>query len=351
MLKTDGRVRWGSVMGTNLAKVAAHAGVSLATASRVLNGGARVVSESLRARVLAAAQELQYVPNAQAQALARASNAIVGVLVHDMSDPYFSEILRGIQRVATNANRLVITSNSYRDPERELEYVRLLHAHRVDALILAGSGLDTLEYSQQMAQHIAVFTNTGGRVVLIGRHQIPGDTILPDNFGGAYQLATYFAQLGHRRIGVIAGPALLTTTHDRLEGFRCGLVAAGIVLHNHEVVTGDFSRDSGVAATHQLLTQSPDITAIFAHNDVMAVGALVALRQRGIAVPQQMTVAGFDDIPVAEDVTPALTTVRVPMVELGVHAMTMALSTTSDAFRTVQCATELVIRATSGVVA
>jgi LacI family transcriptional regulator len=338
-------------MGTNLAKVAAHAGVSLATASRVLNGGARVVTASLRARVLAAAEELQYVPNAQAQALARASNAIVGVLVHDMSDPYFSEILRGIQRVATNANRLVITSNSYRDPERELEYVRLLHAHRVDALILAGSGLDTLEYSQQMAQHIAVFTNTGGRVVLIGRHQIPGDTVLPDNFGGAYQLATYFAQLGHRRIGVIAGPALLTTTHDRLEGFRCGLVAAGIVLHNHEVVTGDFSRDSGVAATHQLLTQSPDITAIFAHNDVMAVGALVALRQRGIAVPQQMTVAGFDDIPVAEDVTPALTTVRVPMVELGVHAMTMALSTTSAAFRTVQCATELVIRASSDIVA
>jgi len=257
-------------MGTNLAKVAAHAGVSLATASRVLNGGARVVTASLRARVLAAAAELQYVPNAQAQALARASNAIVGVLVHDMSDPYFSEILRGIQRVATNANRLVITSNSYRDPERELEYVRLLHAHRVDALILAGSGLDTPEYSQHMAQHIAVFTNTGGRVVLIGRHQFPGDTVLPDNFGGAFQLATYFAQLGHRRIGVIAGPALLTTTHDRLEGFRRGLATAGIVLHDSDVVAGDFSRDSGVAATHQLLTQSPDITAIFAHNDVMA---------------------------------------------------------------------------------
>ncbi len=338
-------------MGTNLAKVAAHAGVSLATASRVLNGGARVVTASLRARVLAAADELQYVPNAQAQALARASNAIVGVLVHDMSDPYFSEILRGIQRVATKANRLVITSNSYRDPERELEYVRLLHAHRVDALILAGSGLDTLEYSQQMAHHIAVFTNTGGRVVLIGRHQIPGDTVLPDNFGGAYQLATYFAQLGHRRIGVIAGPALLTTTYDRLEGFRSGLVAAGIVLHDQDIVTGDFSRDSGVAATHQLLTQAPDITAIFAHNDVMAVGALVALRQRGISVPQQMTVAGFDDIPVAEDVTPALTTVRVPMVELGVQAMTMALSPATEGVRSVICATELVIRASSGTVA
>lgn len=337
-------------MATNLAQVAAHAGVSLATASRVLNGGARVVTEALRARVLAAAQELQYVPNAQAQALARASNAIVGVLVHDMSDPYFSEILRGIQRVATNANRLVITSNSYRDPERELEYVRLLHAHRVDALILAGSGLDTPEYSQQMAHHIAVFTNTGGRVVLIGRHQIPGDTVLPDNWGGAFQLATYFAQLGHRHIGVIAGPALLTTTHDRLEGFRSGLAAAGIVLRDRDIVTGDFSRDSGVAATHQLLTQAPDITAIFAHNDVMGVGALVALRQRGIAVPHQMTVAGFDDIPLAEDVTPALTTVRVPMVELGVHAMTMALSPASDGVRKLTCATELVIRASSGTV-
>lgn len=338
-------------MATNLAKVAARAGVSLATASRVLNGGARVVTASLRARVLAAAQELQYVPNAQAQALARASNAIVGVLVHDMSDPYFSEILRGIQRVATNANRLVITSNSYRDPDRELEYVRLLHAHRVDALILAGSGLDTSTYSQQMAHQIAIFCGSGGRVVLIGRHYVSGDTVLPDNWGGAHQLATYFAQLGHRRIGVIAGPALLTTTHDRLEGFRSGLAAAGIVLGDHDVVSGDFSRDSGVAATHQLLMQAPDITAIFAHNDVMAVGVLVALRQRGITVPQQMTVAGFDDIPVADDVTPALTTVRLPMVELGVLAMTMALEPAAEGVRSVSCATELVIRASSGTVA
>jgi LacI family transcriptional regulator len=105
--------------------------------------------------------------------------------------------------------------------------------------------------------------------------------------------------------------------------FVVAVAAAGIVLHDSDVVTGDFSRDSGVAATHQLLTQAPDITAIFAHNDVMAVGALVALRQRGIVVPQQMTVAGFDDIRRRRGCHPALTTVRVPMVELGVHAMTI----------------------------
>jgi len=139
-------------MATTLAEVAARAGVSLATASRSLNGSTRGVAEHLRARVLAAAQELGYVPNAHAQALARSSNTLVGVIIHDVSDSYFSEITRGILKVAGDAGRLVTFCNSYRDPAREMEYVRLLHAQRVAALIMAGSGLDDRAYSQAMAE-------------------------------------------------------------------------------------------------------------------------------------------------------------------------------------------------------
>ncbi|MBC8074558.1 MAG: LacI family DNA-binding transcriptional regulator, partial [Chloroflexales bacterium] len=210
-------------MATTLAEVAQRAGVSLATASRVLNGSTHGVTADLRARVLTAAQALDYVPNAHAQALARSSSAIVGVLVHDVSDPYFSEIMRGIQRVASDASRLVITCNSYRDPARELDYVRLLHGHRVEALILAGSGLDERTYSQRMASQIAAFTASGGRVAFIGRHHVLGDAVVPDNVGGARAMGHTLARLGHQRIGVIDGPALLTTSRDRIDGFRSGL--------------------------------------------------------------------------------------------------------------------------------
>ncbi len=129
-------------MPATLIDVARHAGVSLATASRVLNGSTRSVTPALRQRVLDAALALAYVANAHAQALARASTATIGVIVHDMSDPYFSEILRGVQQVTSARERLVMVCNSYRDPERELAYVTLLQSQRVEALVLAGSGLD-----------------------------------------------------------------------------------------------------------------------------------------------------------------------------------------------------------------
>src|SRR5688572_21584228 len=140
-------------MPATLAKVARRAGVSLATASRVLSDSSYGVTAELRERVQAAAEELQYVPNAHAQALARASTSTVGVLVHDVSDPYFSEITRGIQQVASEAGRLVMICNTYRDRERELAYARLLHAQRVEALIVAGAGRDDREWSERSEEH------------------------------------------------------------------------------------------------------------------------------------------------------------------------------------------------------
>jgi LacI family transcriptional regulator len=335
-------------MSTTLAAVAQRAGVSLATASRALNGGKRGVTPDLRARVLAAASELGYVPNAHAQALVRSSTALVGVIVHDVSDPYFSEITRGIQQVASDAGRLVTICNSYRDMAREMEYVRLLHAHRVEALIMAGSGLDERGYSQAMGAQLAAFAASGGRVALIGRHNLAGDAVVPDNAGGARALARLLADLGHREVGVVGGPPLVTTTRDRLEGFRGGLRERGIVLPLERVVAADFSRDGGARAAAELLDRHPGLTAIFALNDVMAVGVLAALRARGVAVPEQVALVGFDDIPLAADVTPALTTVRVPMAEMGARAMALALEPGGPELRVEHLPTELVVRASSG---
>lgn len=338
-------------MPATLADVARRAGVSLATASRVLNDSAYGVTAELRARVTAAALELQYVPNANAQALARASTSTVGVIVHDVSDPYFSELTRGIQLVGSRAGKLVMICNTYRDRERELAYIRLLHAHRVEALIIAGSGRDEREFSQKLAVQVAAFTAAGGRAVLIGRHNIAGDSVLVDNIGGGRAVAQALLGLGHRRIGVISGPPLLTATRDRFDGFRGALSEAGVELPDTQIANGDFSRDSGAAAAEELLGRSLDLTGIFALNDPMAIGALSVLRARGIAVPDTVSLIGFDDIPIARDITPALTTVRVPMVDMGAHAMELALSPDAAEWRVVQLSTQLVLRGSTAAVA
>jgi len=163
-----------------LADVARRAGVSTATVSRIINNSPKPVADALRERVLAAVAELQFVLNANAQQLARADRTAVGVIVHDVSDPYFAEITRGLQRVATDHGRLVIICNSYRDPERELAYVDLLHAHQTAAIVLAGSGYVDAPITARLDAKLRLYQSTGGRVSVIGRHEHAGDAVVPE---------------------------------------------------------------------------------------------------------------------------------------------------------------------------
>ncbi|MET0424700.1 MAG: LacI family DNA-binding transcriptional regulator, partial [Actinoplanes sp.] len=305
-----------------LADVARQAGVSTATASRIINGSAKPVADALRERVLAAVAELRYVPNAHAQMLARSHRSAVGVIVHDVSDPYFAEITRGLQRVATADNRLAIICNSFRDPERQLEYIDLLHAHQVAAIVIAGSGFLDATVSGQLDERLRAFEATGGRVAVIGRHEHTGDAVAPDNDEGGCMAGRHLIELGHTEIGVIAGPPGLTTTADRLAGFR----RAVRKLPKNRLVHADFTRDGGEAAAAALIAEHPELTAIAALNDSMAVGALAAVRSSG----RRIAVIGFDDMPIARDVTPALTTVRLPLTEMGERAMTLALGAPGD---------------------
>jgi LacI family transcriptional regulator len=327
--------------------VARRAGVSVATASRTLNG-ARPVGEAFRDQVVTAARELGYSPNPHARALAQSTDASVGVIVHDVTDPYFSEIVRGMLQASAQTERLVLICNTYRDRERELAYIAHFRAQRVKALVLAGSGLEDRAFGARMAAQINAFEATGGRAVLIGRHYAPGDAVIPDNVGGARELARTFINAGHRRIGVISGPANLTTTHDRLAGFRMGLRDSGLELDETAVVTGDFTRDGGERSVRQLLSQAPDLTGIFALNDVMAIGALSGLRRLNKRVPDEISLAGFDDIPIARDLMPSLTTVRVPMVQMGTRALALAMEPLGTGLRTEHLPTELVVRDSTG---
>ncbi len=323
-------------MSVTLADVARRARVSPATASRVISGSAKHVADPLRARVLKAVEELGYVPNAHAQSLARGQRSAVGVIVHDVSDPYFAEITRGLQRVATEHGRLLVICNSYRNPTRELEYVELLRAHQVAAIVLAGSGYHDVKVTQAFNTALRAYQQTGGRVAVIGRHQLVGDAVVPANEAGASLLRNHLYDRGHRNLGVIAGPKQLTTITDRLTGLRAAARDRGRTLPSRRIVYTDFSRDGGAAAALELVDREPGLTAIVALNDSMAVGVLAALREAGVRVPDEISVVGFDDMPIARDVTPSLTTVRLPLVEMGVRAMTLALEHADRAPATVE---------------
>ena len=172
----------------SLYDVARLAGVSIATASRVL-ANSRPVRADLRQRVLESAAALDYSTNPHARALASSHDASVGVVVHDVSDPYFSEIVRGVLDGAETSNQMVLISNTYRDVQRELDYIRRFRAQRVSALVLAGSGRLDRETEAHLNAEITNFERSGGRAVLIGRHDVAGDSVAPDNAGGARQVA------------------------------------------------------------------------------------------------------------------------------------------------------------------
>lgn len=327
--------------------VARLAGTSQATVSRALRG-ARRVREELRLSVVQAAEALDYTPNPHAQALARSADAAIGVVVHDTGDPYFVEILRGILGPAREKGRMVMVCDTRRDPDLEFEYVRHFRTQRVQALLLAGSGFEDRQFGAQMTSEISSLERSGARIALIGRHHILGDSVVPDNEGGAYQMARALVDLGHSRIGIISGPPSLTTTQDRLGGIRRALDEAGI--QDELVRSGDFTRDRGARATEELLDADPGITAIFSLNDMMAIGALSVARARGLRVPEDISIAGFDDIPIAADLWPALSTVRVPMVEMGGRALELALGEHSSNVQIVRLPTELVMRQSTGPV-
>ncbi|MCK2242055.1 MULTISPECIES: LacI family DNA-binding transcriptional regulator [unclassified Crossiella] len=308
-----------------LAEVARQASVSLATASRVLNGSTRQVSTELRDRVLSTARSLGYLPNASAQALARNSSVLVGLVVHDIADPYFSSIAAGVTKVAEENGLIVVLGTTNRDPGRELALLSTLRAHRARAIVLAGTRTTDRNTTAQLAAEVQAFTAQGGRLACVSQARLPADTVIPANKLGATKLARALVEQGHRRFAVLAGPAELVSARDRLAGFRAGLAESGIELAADAVLHGGFTRDGGFAAAQQLLTGKTGATCVFAVNDVMALGAMAAFRQAGLTVPNDISVAGFDDIPTLSDLVPSLTTVRLPLEEMGERAARLAL--------------------------
>ena len=330
-----------------LIDVAERAGVSLATASRAL-AGRDGVSEQVANKIRQISRELGYVANLHARTLAGGSTSTVGLIVHEIDDPYFSEIAGGVLRVADEQDLMVQICHSGRDPEKELRQIRHLIAQRVGVIVVAGSGYNDPRLQSDTKAELAAFQAAGGRVAVIGRHFLGVDAVLPDNEPAGRAIAGHVLSLGHRRIAVAAGPERLTTVTDRLAGIASALQRDGLSPARLPVVQTDFTRDGGRLAAEQILRDHPGTTAIIALNDAMAIGVLSTLRSHGVAVPDRMSVAGFDDVSVAAYLAPGLSTVRLPMAEMGQLALGMALKTRSSRPRRKSTGHQLVVRDSTG---
>lgn len=325
-----------------LVDVAEAAGVSLASASRAITGGSGISAE-VAAHVRSIAQQLGYEPNMHARGLAGGLVPTIGLVVHEIGDPYFSDIASGVIRSAAVEGRSVQIAQADRTPESELAQVEALLRQRIGSIIIAGSGYADERLEQKMAETLAEFALMGGRAAVIGRHHLPVDAVLPDNFGAGVAVGEHLTVLGHRRIGVVAGPLDLNTVADRIAGIREGTKSADVEL---TVVSQAFTREGGIEGARALLDE--DVTAIVGLNDAMAIGILSELRRNDVAVPQDVSVVGFDDIAVAADLAPALTTARIPMVEMGQHAVSLILRPATDEPRTIATSHALIVRRSSG---
>lgn len=330
-----------------LVDIAHTAGVSVATASRALSGR-EGVSAAVAERVKEIAESLGYIANVHARSLAGGPSSSVGLVIHEVADPYFSEIASGVMRVAGQRGLSVQMCHSGRDPEVELRQVRTLIANRVGVIVVAGSGYLDPVAERSIHRELSRFVDAGGRVVAIGRHQNAADAVLPANTDGAHAVTRHLLELGHRRIGILAGSTGLTTVADRITGVHRALAEADLDVASVPMVEAAFTREGGKQAAAELLDRHPDRTAVLALNDDMAIGALSVLRLRSRRVPEDVSVTGFDDVAVAADLSPSLTTVRLPMQQMGEKALELALRPRTKRPRRLVMPATLVVRDSSG---
>ena len=316
--------------------VARRAQLSVATVSRALNGFENV-SEQARGRIAAAVSELGYIPHAGARSLSLARNNAVGVVLPDLHGEFFSEIVRGMDREASKRGYLLLLSNLHSGSEQAANALRAMRG-RVDGLVVMAPHLGAAELSAALPK--------GLPSILINTRDASGQypAIHLDNAAGARAVVDHLASMGRRRLVHIAGPAENVDAQERAEAFRKAVQAHGI---QGSLVEGDFEMESGEAAIVALLADRIEFDAVFAANDNMAIGALDALRAAGRSVPDDVAVAGFDDIPLARHL--GITTVRVRIAELGERAMGRLLEdvTRGDSGGDELHAPELVVRSTT----
>jgi LacI family transcriptional regulator len=324
--------------------IAESAGVSVTTVSHVINQ-TRPVSEKLRVAVRGAMEELGYQPNLVARSLRRGRTHTIGMVAPDSSNPYFAEIAHAVEAAAFAQGYSVILCNTQMDMAREAFYANVLLEKRVDGIIFVAAG--------DSAQQIRALQQRRQPIVLVDRdvQGVAADAVTMDNTRGARQAVEHLLALGHRRIACISGPSAVTPSSRRIGGYTEALSAAGLPVDAELIVRGDFQFESGLRLADQLLDHPQPPTAIFASNDLMAVGVIHAVLRRRLRVPEDISVVGFDDIRLAAYINPALTTVAQPKELLGQTATRLLLERIDNPDwppRVVTLETALVVRQSTG---
>ncbi|MEV6589808.1 LacI family DNA-binding transcriptional regulator [Streptomyces acidicola] len=323
----DGRPRLATIRD-----VAQHAGVSVATVSRILSG-TYPSAPATRAKVMRAVRELDYVANAHARGLAGVRPKNVAIVVNSVISPHYAHVAQGVQEEAAREGRLCIVGTTGGDPERELDTIRLMRQEQAEAVILVGNIVADDAYRERMASYARALAAAGSRLVLCGRPplgpDVPATVVEYDNTAGAHAITSHLLSAGHRRILFLGRRTGYTTPDSRVAGYRAALAAHRVPHDPGLEVDGTMERTEGHRMMSERLGTGPrdltDFTAVFAANDLIAAGARDALRERGLRIPDDVSMVGFDDLPPAADID--LTTVHVPHEELGRTAVRLALKT------------------------
>lgn len=328
-----------------LQDVAEKAGVAPITASRVLNNSG-YVSAKTRARVEAAAAELNYVPNSLARSLRSQRTHILALLLADLANPFWTTVARGVEDVANRQGFSVILCNTDEKEHKQAEYIAVLLSKRVDGFLLVptATALEPIQMIQRQNTPVVVLDRT------LPNSQV--DIVRGDTYGGAYQLTQHLLALGHRRIAVLAGPRHISTSVERIAGVVQALHDSGIAIDEELVIHGEYTVESGYMMAAQVLPAAP--TAIVAANNFIAIGIGRYLSEQGRRVPQDISVVGFDDLPIAWQSAPFLTVAVQPAYELGRCATELLLKRiqgeTNETAQEIVLPVEIIIRQSTGPV-
>lgn len=309
----------------SIADIARAAGVSHSTVSRALHDSP-LISRDVRSHIQQLAREMGYVPNAIAQSLQTQRTNTIGLVVTTIGDPFFGDVVKGVEQVARAAGLSVFLSASHNQPEQEVAVIENFHRRRVDGILIASSQIS--DYHAARLAHVRVPT------VLINNQAEAEEpalhSVTVDDYAGARLAVEHLLGLGHRAIGYIGAGNRPKSNRRRFEGYADALGAARLRIHREWVVVAppeDVVHDDDVAAGRALLWPllAAGVSAVFCYNDMVAIGALMTCREQGIVVPDQLSLVGFDDVDLAQFVTPPLTTVHQPKVQLGRQATQMLL--------------------------
>jgi DNA-binding LacI/PurR family transcriptional regulator len=305
---------------TTMRQIAERAEVSIGTVSHVINGTAKV-RDKLRLRVLEAIRSLGYQPSQLARGLRRNQTSMLGMIIPDVTNPFFPAVVRGAEDVAYNRSYRIVLCNTDNDPHKETSYLNELRSYRPAGLLVIPAA------ESHITAQLRAMSASGPPVVCLDRRPTgwDGDVVVVANDAGSYAATQYLLRLGHQHLAVITGPVHLSNAVERLKGFRRAVTEAGLSIEPEYIQEAHFDRPSGYRAALRLLRMLPRPTAIFACNDLMALGAFQATRELNLSCPEEVSIVGFDNMDFAEFTAPALTTVHQPGYQLGATAARLLL--------------------------